>query len=115
MLKEDPSCEVLFFELAIEDIRRSTDLFRPIHDRTDGVDGWVSLEVSPLLARNTADTLTATKTLDGRAGRPNLFIKIPGTFIIAEPCTGVRDTACFDCPVDATMPKVTFSINRTDL
>jgi transaldolase len=71
--------EELFFELAIEDLRQAADLFRPIHDRTHGVDGWVSLEVSPLLARDTAGTIAAAKMLFARAGRPNLMIKIPGT------------------------------------
>jgi transaldolase len=71
--------EALFFELAIEDLTRAADLFRPIHDATDGVDGWVSLEVSPLLAYDTAKTIAQAKELHARAGRPNLFIKIPGT------------------------------------
>ncbi|WP_321476647.1 transaldolase [uncultured Paludibaculum sp.] len=71
--------EDLFFEVALEDIIRATDLFRPAYDRTNGVDGWVSLEVSPLLAHDTASTLAAAKDLYARAGRPNLFIKIPGT------------------------------------
>jgi transaldolase len=71
--------EDLFFELALEDLTRAADLFRPINDRTTGVDGWVSLEVSPLLAHDTASTLAAAKELFARAGRPNLFIKIPGT------------------------------------
>ena len=73
------SGEALFFELAIEDLVRAADLFRPIHDATDGVDGWVSLEVSPLLAYDTAKTIAQAKELHARAGRPNLFIKIPGT------------------------------------
>src|SRR5438132_5710704 len=71
--------EDLFFELALEDLTRAADLFRPINEQTAGVDGWVSLEVSPLLAHDTASTLTAAKELFARAGRPNLFIKIPGT------------------------------------
>ena len=78
-LDEGKSGEVLFFELALEDLRQAADLFRPIYDRTDGVDGWVSLEVSPLLAHNTTGTLAAAKALHNRAARPNLFIKIPGT------------------------------------
>jgi len=73
------SAEELFFELAIEDLRRAADLFLPVHQRTDGVDGWVSLEVSPLLAYDTARTVQAAKALHARAGRSNLFIKIPGT------------------------------------
>jgi transaldolase len=71
--------EALFFELALEDLIRATELFRPIHDKSHGVDGWVSLEVSPLLAHDTNSTLAAAKDLHARAGRPNLFIKIPGT------------------------------------
>jgi transaldolase len=71
--------EALFFELALEDITRAADLFRPIHEVTGGVDGWVSLEVSPLLADDTAGTIRAALQLHGDAQRPNLFIKIPGT------------------------------------
>lgn len=71
--------EALFFELALDDLTRAADLFRPTHDQTKGVDGWVSLEVSPKLAYDTGTTLAAAKDLHARAGRPNLFIKIPGT------------------------------------
>ena len=71
--------EELFFELALEDLTRAADLFLPIYNRTNSVDGWVSLEVSPLLAYDTARTLAAAKELHQRAGRQNLFIKIPGT------------------------------------
>jgi len=78
-LQEGQSEEALFFELALEDLTRAADFFRPIYDRTDGVDGWVSLEVSPLLAYDTAGTIAAAQELFARAGRPNLFIKIPGT------------------------------------
>ena len=70
--------EMLFFELAIEDLRRAADLFAPVHRRTAGVDGWVSLEVSPLLAYDTARTVRAAADLHARAERDNLFIKIPG-------------------------------------
>src|SRR6516162_1675016 len=73
------SGEALFFDLALEDLTRAADLFRPIYDQTKGVDGWVSLEVSPLLAYDTGTTLAAAKDLSGRGARPNLFIKIPGT------------------------------------
>jgi transaldolase len=73
------STEELFFELALEDLTRAADLLRPIHERTDGVDGWVSLEVSPLLAYDTAKTIASAQSLSARAGRPNLYIKIPGT------------------------------------
>lgn len=73
------SGEALFFELALEDLTQAADLFRPVHDATGGVDGWVSLEVSPLLADDTAATIKAAAQLHARAQRPNLFIKIPGT------------------------------------
>ena len=73
------SGEDVFFELALEDLRRAADLFRPIHERTATVDGWVSLEVSPLLAYDAKTTVQEAKTLHAKAGRPNLFIKIPGT------------------------------------
>lgn len=73
------SGEALFFELALEDLIQVADLFRPVHDATGGIDGWVSLEVSPLLADDTAATIKAATQLHARAQRPNLFIKIPGT------------------------------------
>jgi transaldolase len=73
------SGEDLFFALAMEDLARAADLFRPIHDATAGVDGWVSLEVSPLLVDDTRKTIDVAARLHAQAGRPNLFIKIPGT------------------------------------
>src|SRR5947208_13823092 len=78
-LGKGKSGEAFFFELALEDITRAAALFRPVYDQTDGVDGWVSLEVSPLLAHDTASTLAAAKDLQTRAGRPNLFHHIAGT------------------------------------
>jgi transaldolase len=78
-LKKGTSAEALFFDLALEDLTHAADLFRPIHERTNSVDGWVSLEVSPLLAYDTASTLAAARELFARANRPNLLIKIPGT------------------------------------
>src|SRR6516164_263287 len=78
-LARGESGEQLFFDLALEDITRAADQFLPIFERSNGVDGWVSLEVSPLLAYDAKSTLAAAKELHGRAGRPNLFIKIPGT------------------------------------
>jgi transaldolase len=78
-LTKGKSGESLFFDLALDDLIRAADLFRPVYNRTNGVDGWVSLEVSPLLAHDTARTIAAAKELSARAGRPNLFIKIPGT------------------------------------
>src|ERR1700733_3744448 len=77
-LRQGKSGEALFFDLALEDIGRAADLFRPIYDATNGVDGWVSLEVSPLLAYDPSSTLAAAKELRSRAARPNVFIKIPG-------------------------------------
>ena len=73
------SGEDLFFDLALADLIRAADLFQPIFAQTEGVDGWVSLEVSPLLAHDTNSTLTAARDLHRRGGKPNLFIKIPGT------------------------------------
>jgi transaldolase len=73
------SKEDLFFSVALADLRRAAELFRPIFERSDGVDGWVSLEVSPLLAHDTARTVAAARDLHGQAGQPNLFVKIPGT------------------------------------
>jgi len=73
------SREDLFFELALADLTRAAELFQPVFARTDGVDGWVSLEVSPVLAHDTNETLAAARDLHRRAGKPNLFIKIPGT------------------------------------
>ena len=72
------SAEALFFELALEDLTQAADLFRPIFDGSGGIDGWVSLEVSPLLANDSAGTVKAAAELHRRAQRPNLFIKIPG-------------------------------------
>ena len=71
--------EDLFFDLALEDLNRAADMFKPLFDRTNGVDGWVSLEVSPLLAHDTAGTVAAAKTLHEQSHHSNLFIKIPGT------------------------------------
>src|ERR1035441_6128692 len=99
-LKEGKSGEALFFELAIEDLQQAADLFRPIHDRTNGVDGWVSLEVSPLLARNAADTLVAAKALHNRAARSNLFIKIPGT---SEALPAIEEALFAGVPVNVTL------------
>jgi len=78
-LARGKSGEDLFFELALEDLTRAADLFGPIYQQTKGVDGWVSLEVSPLIAYDAATTSAAAKSLHARAARPNLFIKIPGT------------------------------------
>jgi len=79
LVKDGMSGEPLFFELAIEDLSRAADMFLPVHERTGTVDGWVSLEVSPLLAYDTKATIAEAKRLYQKAGKPNLFIKIPGT------------------------------------
>jgi transaldolase len=94
------SGEALFFELAMEDLNRAAALFRPIHDRTEGVDGWVSLEVSPLLAHDTPSTLTAAKGLHARAGQPNLFIKIPGT---REGLPAIEEAIFAGVPINVTL------------
>ena len=99
-IKEGKSEEELFFELALEDLTQAADLFRPIYDRTNGVDGWVSLEVSPLLVHDTAGTLAAAKNLHGRAGRPNLLIKIPGT---KEGLPAIEDAIFAGVPVNVTL------------
>jgi transaldolase len=92
--------EELFFALALEDLTRAADLFRPTWDRTDGVDGWVSLEVSPLLAYDAQRTLEAAKELFARAARPNLFIKVPGT---PEGLWAVEEAICAGIPVNITL------------
>jgi transaldolase len=99
-VKEGKAGEELFFELALEDLTRAADLFRPIWDRTGGVDGWVSLEVSPLLAHDTASTLAAAKALHARAGRPNLLIKIPGT---KEGLPAIEEAIFAGVPINVTL------------
>jgi transaldolase len=92
--------EKIFFELAIEDLQRAADMFGSIHERTDGVDGWVSLEVSPLLAYDAESTVAAAKTLHEQAGRDNLFIKIPGT---AEGLPAIEEAIFAGVPVNVTL------------
>jgi transaldolase len=99
-LKDGKSGEGLFFELALEDLTQAADLFRPIWEKTNGVDGWVSLEVSPLLAHDTASTLAAAKELHVRAKRPNLFIKIPGT---KEGLPAIEEAIFAGVPVNVTL------------
>ena len=94
------SGEALFFDLALEDLTRAADLFRPIHDQTNRVDGWVSLEVSPKLAYDTASTVKAAKELSARAARPNLFIKIPGT---REGLGAIEESIFAGVPVNVTL------------
>jgi transaldolase len=99
-LKEGKSGEQLFFELALEDITQAADLFRPLWERTNGVDGWVSLEVSPLLAHDTAGTVASAKELHARAGRANVFIKIPGT---KEGLPAIEEAIFAGVPVNVTL------------
>src|SRR3984957_10199432 len=99
-LSQGKSGEELFFELALEDVTRAAQLFRPVHDRTDGVDGWVSLEVSPLLAYDTASSLKAAKSLHAMAGQPNLFIKIPGT---KEGLPAIEEAIFAGIPINVTL------------
>jgi transaldolase len=94
------SGEDLFFALATEDLRRAADEFLATHERSDGVDGWVSLEVSPLLAHDTASTVEAAKALHASAGRPNLFIKIPGT---PEGLPAIRECTAAGVPINVTL------------
>ena len=99
-LGQGKSSEALFFELALDDLTRAADVFRPIHDRTHGVDGWVSLEVSPLLAYDTAATIAAAKDLFARANRPNLMIKIPGT---REGLPAIEEAIFSGIPINVTL------------
>ncbi len=99
-LARGTSGEALFFELALDDITRAADLFRPIHERTNTVDGWVSLEVSPLLAHDTASTVAEARELFARAGRPNLFIKIPGT---KEGLPAIEEAIFAGVPINVTL------------
>jgi transaldolase len=92
--------EALFFELAIQDLTRAADMFAPIHKRTAGVDGWVSLEVSPLLAHDTARTVAAARALHAKANRSNLFIKIPGTL---EGLPAIEDAIFAGIPINVTL------------
>lgn len=98
--KSGLSSEEIFFDLAIADLRRAADLFRAIHQRSEGVDGWVSLEVSPLLAHDTAKTVEAAKAVHARAGRSNLFIKIPGT---PEGLPAIEECIASGVPVNVTL------------
>jgi transaldolase len=99
-LVQGKSGEPLFFDLALEDIRRAADLFRRTFDQTNGIDGWVSLEVSPALAYDSASTLAAAKELYGRADRPNVFIKIPGT---KESLPAIEEAIFAGVPINVTL------------
>jgi transaldolase len=92
--------EEIFFDLALDDLRRAADLFRPTYERTAGVDGFVSLEVSPLLADDAATTAADAARLHGAAARPNFFIKIPGT---AAGLKAIEETIFAGVPVNVTL------------
>jgi len=97
---QDKSGEELFFDLALEDLTQAADLFRPIYDSTEGIDGWVSLEVSPLLAYDTAKTIKEAARLHLQANRPNVFIKIPGT---REGVPAIEEATFEGVPVNVTL------------
>jgi transaldolase len=98
--REGKSGERLFIELALEDLTQAAELFRPVHQQTGGVDGWVSLEVSPLLAYDTASTLAEARALAERAARPNIFIKIPGT---TEGVPAIEEAIAAGVPINVTL------------
>ena len=98
--KAGKSGEALFIELALEDLRRAADLFRPVFDATDGVDGWVSMEVSPLLANDTAGSIDAAARIHQQAERPNLYVKIPGT---PEGVPAIEESIYDGMPINVTL------------
>jgi transaldolase len=94
------STEALFVELALDDLRRAADLFRPVFDRTDGVDGWVSMEVSPLLAYDMPGSVAAAAAIHRDAARPNLYVKIPGT---PEGVPAIEESIFEGVPINVTL------------
>jgi transaldolase len=98
--REGKSGEELFLEIALEDLRQAADLFRPVHDATAGVDGWVSLEVSPLLANDAHGSIEEAARLHALAKRPNLYIKIPGT---PEGVTAIEESIFAGVPINVTL------------
>jgi transaldolase len=99
-VRDGKSGEKLFFELAIEDLTQAADLFRPVYDRTGGLDGWVSLEVSPLLAYDTNSTIAMAKELHAQARRPNVMIKIPGT---PQGLPAIEESIFAGMPINVTL------------
>ncbi len=99
-VKAGQSGEALFMELALEDLRRAADLFRPVFDATEGVDGWVSMEVSPLLASDTAGSIAAAARIHAQGGRPNLYVKIPGT---PEGVPAIEESIFNGVPINVTL------------
>ena len=100
MARDGRSTEDLFFALAVDDLQKAADLFAPIHEATGGVDGWVSLEVSPLLVSDTRGTIQAASSLHAQAARKNLFIKIPGT---PEGIPAIEEAIYQGIPVNVTL------------
>jgi transaldolase len=100
MAREGRSTEDLFFALAVDDLQKAADLFAPIHEATGGVDGWVSLEVSPLLVHDTRGTIQAASSLHVQAARKNLFIKIPGT---PEGIPAIEEAIYQGIPINVTL------------
>jgi transaldolase len=94
------SGEKLFIELALEDLRRAADLFEPVFKRTAGVDGWVSMEVSPLLAQDSAGSIAAARQIHAAARRDNLFVKIPGT---PEGIPAIEEAIFLGIPINVTL------------
>lgn len=99
-LKGAGSPEKLFLALALTDLRQAADLFRPVHDRTNGVDGWVSLELSPLLAYDTVRSIAEARRLYAEAGQPNFFIKIPGT---PQGISAIEESVFAGVPINVTL------------
>jgi transaldolase len=100
LAREGRSGEALFLQLALHDLRRAADLLRPIHDATAGVDGWVSLELSPLIVDDAARSIEAAARLHAAAARPNLYIKIPGTKAGVE---AIEESIFAGVPINVTL------------
>jgi len=100
LAKRGESAEQIFFALALQDLKSAADLFRPVFDASDGVDGWVSLEVSPLLVNDSAKTIQAAARLHKAAAQPNLFIKIPGT---PEGLKAIEESIFNGVPINVTL------------
>ena len=100
LARQGRSGEELFFELALRDLRQAADLFRPVFDATNGVDGWVSLEVSPAIVDDTDKTIAAAAKLHAAAGKPNLYIKIPGTPAGVE---AIEESIFAGVPINVTL------------
>ncbi len=98
--EEGKLSEALFIELALDDLRRAADLFLPAFNASKGVDGWVSMEVSPLLANDAAGSIAAAKLIHAQAERPNLFVKIPGT---PEGVIAIEESIFAGVPINVTL------------